>query len=1383
MKKILLIKFLFIYVSFGFPQDDFDQIKFNPFDENLPKRGVNSILEDRDGYMWFSLDGAGLYRTDGNNLKRFNYRNGDTTSINGNFILSNYIDSKNKMWVGTNMGLNLYDSSLETFQSIKSFNKLSPNRDVRINAIAQIEDDYLYLATSHHGLIKLNIHSFEVSAIPIQDHPKKNLKIKRLLVHNEKLYGATSKGLMVFEAAENIFKMADFHTKNGKENITQTTESLLVDKDNNLWIGTLNQGLIKILFQDKVSQIYQYPFTNKRVLSLLCNKDNQLICGTENDGLFLVKKDLQNQHKYTFKRFQQSAINSNSIWCLYEDTQSRIWAGTFNKGVSVYDKLYQKFHLLLDISNNDILQSRAISCIIKEDEDNLWIGLDGGGIEIYNIKTKKSQKINTIQNSGYQGLNTNDIITMYLDKRGNVWIGSWGKGIYFLKKGTKNFINYTKENTKEVLSSDRISSFSEDTAGRIWIGTFDGNIVYFDPQKDSFFNCKLEETGSKKFPFTQIQKIIIDKSNNIWIASINGFFKVTFLEDLSSDLTCKVTSFNKELMEASNNHPGANIISSIFLTPDQQILIGTEGAGLYIFDNKNIISRFKEPIFREETIGPIVMGNNNDIWVSCEKGITNIGLKNNKIYTYNKNDDFHSNYHYLNSIYSSKDGSIFYGNDLGLNCFKPSNIAFNKTPPKLHFTRLKIFNEEITPYQENSPLSKVISKTNQITLNHNQKVFTIDYVGINFTRPEKNQYAYQLEGVDADWRQVGNTQSATYSHLRPGDYTFKVKATNNDKIWNEQPLELAITVLAPWWKTKIAYLCYLLFLVLSCFLLLKILQQRREEQQKYEMEHQRRLQEEKLSKQKLDFFTNVSHQFKTPLTLIINPLKGIIEDKNLHLADEVKTKHQIIYKNAHRLNRLINELMDFRKLQFNKAPIHVQQVEVISFIKETLSYFSEEANKRKIDLKLESDSQILIAWLDASMIEKIIFTLVTNAFKVTPNQGSIRLTVQEQQIINPDSKALQDGFQISVKDSGPGLTEDEINQSFQRFSKVNTIANNHSGETGIGLEVVKGFVDLHKGKIALKSKVGEGSIFTLSFLLGKAHFSKEEISDKKYEIPHLYQTLPTDASNPKTPEVVSNNDTPKEPALSSKENTILIVEDNFDLRNYLSIELTEDYNILLAENGQEAFEIAKKESPQVILTDVMMPIMDGIELCKEIKSDLQTSHIPLLLLTARSTDTDKLKGINSGADAFLGKPIDMPLLRSTLNQLLTSRQILINKFSSGKVETNQDSPKKITSLDNAFIKKMVNYINENISESELTVESLASHFFLSRSQLYRKTKALTGIPVNELIRKIRLEKAIELIKAGDGNISEISFKVGFSSPSYFAKCFKEEYGKPPTEVL
>jgi DNA-binding response OmpR family regulator/nitrogen-specific signal transduction histidine kinase len=541
-----------------------------------------------------------------------------------------------------------------------------------------------------------------------------------------------------------------------------------------------------------------------------------------------------------------------------------------------------------------------------------------------------------------------------------------------------------------------------------------------------------------------------------------------------------------------------------------------------------------------------------------------------------------------------------------------------------------------------------------------------------------------------------------------------------------------------------------------------------------QFEREKAIQIEKLNNKKLQFFTNISHEFRTPLTLIINPLEDIIKNKSLELPTGVLNKLQIIHKSSDRLSRLINELMDFNKLQFNKVSLQAQNIEVVSFTKEIVSFFEEEATSRGIKLAFESDCFELKDWLDPKMFEKIIFNVVSNAFKVTPDSGAINvaLYLNKEVVFLPllGNENNNPYFEIRIKDTGAGLDKKDIKKIFDRFYQVNNLNKAYYGTTGIGLEVVRGFVELHKGSIEVESELGKGTTFKLLFPIGNHFFNDNEIlqvefiNEKKLKISSQVETS------------IKNN-LEQEEQKQERTHTVLIVEDNTELRNYLKTELKNDYKVLVAENGKIGLELALQKLPDLILTDVIIPVMNGLELCKNIKSDVKTSHIPLLMLSAKALVKDKLEGIDSGADIYLSKPFDMDILKSSLAQLITSRQIMFNKFYNG---ITKNAKAKTTTLDNEFIQKTLNFINENISESDLSVEVLASKVYLSRSQLYRKVKTLTGVSVNEFIRNVRLEKAKEFIEIGNHNINEISYKVGFTSPSYFTKCYKEKYGHLPT---
>ena len=869
---------------------------------------------------------------------------------------------------------------------------------------------------------------------------------------------------------------------------------------------------------------------------------------------------------------------------------------------------------------------------------------------------------------------------------------------------------------------------------------------------------------------------IQDKRDNIWVGTTKGLFKVT---KIAPD-EYRIQSMLDRISKTDQSSTSANHILSLFESSNGLIWIGTRGSGLNSYDPvKDEYTLYNELYkLEEESVSSIIESDDGDIWISGNSGISKLDLSSNTSTNYTINDGLLSNDFNFNASFKNAEGILFFGNYKGVDYFDPKTIAINNSVPSLYLTDFKLFNKDVAPGQKNSPLNKVIAETDDLVLDYNQSFFTIEYAGINYTRPEKNQYAYYLEGLESDWNYVGTLRSATYTNLDHGEYTFKLKASNNDGVWNEEPLSLKIKILPPWWKTKFAILGYFVLFFLSIYLLNKIMRDRIKEKQIIKNERSRRIQEERLHEKKLQFFTNISHEFRTPLTLIINPLEDIIKDDNLELPARVKQKHNIIHKNTERLYRLINELMDFRKLELDKVRLKAREIEVVSFTKDIVGYFNEEAFNRNIQLNLDADLPIISLWADESMLEKIIFNILSNAIKVTPEGGVINIDISSSDRLRQmplvseisPSKVIE----IIISDTGPGLEKENVKKIFERFYQVENMNKTYYGGTGIGLEVVQNFIQLHKGKVKVKSKIGKGTSFKLMFPEGKDHFNENELlreETKSLVNKERFFRKPND------PVVDEDENT----ELTTKTNTLLIVEDNSELRKYLKDKLKSQYKILAAKNGLEGLKMAKEALPDVILTDVIMPEMDGFEFCKNIKEDLRTSHIPLLMLTAKTKIEDRLEGIGFGADAYMVKPFDMRLLQLRLTQLIKSRQLIFDKYF-GSISGAEDNA-NASSLDKDFIQKVLTYVNENMGDSDLSVELLASQLNLSRSQLYRKIKTLTGQTVNEFLRKVRLQRAKQIIETeSDVIISEVCYQVGFSSPSYFTKCFKAHFGVLPTNV-
>ena len=1369
-KCFRFIAILLFSINNLFSQNTFENYQFRLVSNETSKSGIYTITQDQSGNMWIGTNGAGLYKFDGVNYVAYEQNSNVNNSINSNLIYVAYVDTRNRLWIGTDEGLCLYNRNLNTFESIDIQKKIRKETVISVKSIIEDNNGNLFLGTFNSGLLKLNTKSHEITKLKLDIPHAPNYLINCLSKDkNGTIYLGTNLGLKVVNQIKNEVKKVTIGNHN--QTFSGNIVSMFIDSNQKLWIGDGYKGLVNIDLNSKVKQTVSYPITQKRIMSILATDPKTILCATENDGLIIVNDQGVVQKKYVNSKFNTRSLSSNSVWSLFLDKEKRIWLGYYNKGLGVFDKINSKVNIIESLpGNSQSLQTNCVTGIAKDNEGQLWISMEGGGVDVYNTKTKNFKHITKSDNSFYSGLTNDNITNVFIDKNQNIWLSSWNEGIFVLKKGSRNFVNYNTKNTN--LTSDNIMSIAQDSRGVIWIGTFAKGLHYYTPSDGQFHHCNSKPFYKNGLMNLDIRKIIVDSDDAVWVGSTTGLYRVKTNDFVSFS----VTSFRDKMSEKLKNHKSTHTINTLYEAKNKEIWIGTDGAGLFSYNKKtdSIKWYINFPGLHEKSISSIVESNDGCVWLSGKKGITRLNLKNKTTVNYSTYDGLLGNDFNNNSVLKDKNGLLYFGSYEGLNYFNPTNLVKSKKQLPIYLTDLKIFNKSVGPLEKNSPLIKVISETKKIILKHDQSVFTIDFIAVNYSFPARNEFAYYLEGFEDSWNYVGSKRSATYTNLAPGNYVFKVKAAEKNGAWSQKPLELKIEILPPWWKTSFAYLFYSLLLFAAVHFANQYYQNRFKQKQMIEFEQKKALQIEKLNNKKLQFFTNISHEFRTPLTLILNPLGDIIKNNSQELSDSVLNKLKTIQKSSDRLSRLINELMDFNQLQFNKMTLQLQLIEVVGFTKEIVSYFDEEASSRGILLHFESNKTALKDWIDPKMFEKIIFNVISNAFKVTPDNGKImvKIGVNQELIHFPliSSNNTYPSFGVIVEDTGAGLEKKDIKRIFDRFYQVNNLNKAYYGSTGIGLEVVRGFVELHKGIIEVESELGVGTTFKLLFPVGKDFFNESEILLEEFKKEKKISYTPIIEKA----EIQSQQD---EEEKTDRIYTILIVEDNVELRNYLKNELKKEYKVLVAENGQIGLELALQKLPDLILTDVIMPVMSGLELCKNIKADLKTSHIPLMMLSAKALIKDRLEGIDSGADMYLSKPFDMDILRSSLVQLINSRQIMFNKFYNG---ITPKAKEKTTTLDNEFIKNTLNYINENISEPELSVEVLASKVFLSRSQLYRKIKTLTGVSVNEFIRNVRLEKAKELIELGNDNITEISFKVGFSSPSYFTKCYKEKYGYLPT---
>ena len=1365
-------------------QDPVQLYDFVSIKEGISKVGIYTIVQDDLGFIWLGTNGAGLYRYDGISYTNFKYHIKDSSSLSSSRVLSSYLDSENRLWFGTEDGLNLYDRENDRFKRIDNAAIESPEGGMTISSIIESPDGHLLVGTLNQGLFKLKLPEFWFEKIISKEVlDSQTLNINALAYDiNGKLYAATDRGIKEYDPKTKTLKPFNLTEENGAElqNIEMPIESLIIDDFNQMWAGSRSNGLLKITLvsDDAISRnpsVEHLKMTTNQILSLLDLKDGTIMCGTENDGLYHLDDSGRILNNYASNEDSEHKIHSNSIWSMFLDNQDRIWLGYYNKGVSVYDRLYDKFKELEQIDqNSNSLNHGSVTAMVQDQKERLWIATDGGGIDIYDEPSNKILHINKDNQVHYKGLSNNYIEALFRDSQNNLWAGSWEGGLFLLKNGSKTFKNFTVETTDGALSSNTILSMDEDKEGVIWMGSFNGGLNSYNLNTKQFKHYDEGPFVDNRFTDVEIRKVLVDQNDAIWLGSSSGLFKLETQDDGERSLV----NMQERMPADFLLHNSSNNILSLFETDDGTLWIGTRGAGLCKYDPKtDQFSWYGEHNgLMEENVNGIAEGLDGSIWLAGNTGITKLDRTIDAFTNYSSNDGLVSDDYNINSTFRDAEGRLYFGSFKGVDYFNPLDINVNQHAPDLYLTEFKLFNENVVPNGKKSPLSKVISRTDSLTLNSDQSVFTIEYSSINFTRPEKNEYAYYLEGYENDWNYVGKKRSATYTNLDAGDYVFRLKAANNDGVWSEKPLDLHISILPPWWKTAWAILAYILLFLGGLYLLNVLTKNRLRDKQMVENERNNRLLEKELNEKKLQFFTNISHEFRTPLSLIISPLEDLMKNDHDQLPERVKQKHYTIHKNTNRLFRLINELIDFRKLDLGKIKIKVRKMELVSFAKGVASHFKEEAFSKNIHFSIDADLHKIPFWADESMLEKIIFNILSNAFKVTPEGGAIsmELSLIEDGVKLPladDSKKIK-GVEIKISDTGPGLSKDQVNRIFKRFYQVDNLNKIYYGGTGIGLEVVKNFVKLHKGKIKVKSEVGSGTTFKVILPANKKYFNADEFFNENIAETDTKEKYVMSSS-------MDNEQSQKEETLNTNLKTLLIVEDNTELRNYLKSELKSQYKILLAKNGKEGLDIAKANLPDIILTDVIMPEMDGFVFCKHIKSDVKTSHIPLLMLTAKTTIENRVEGIENGADAYMVKPFDMGLLKLRLSQLITSRQLIFNKYFNVLSDANTNNT---TSIDKAFIEKVLKYINEGIGDPNLNVETLASKLNLSRSQFYRKIKALTNQTANEFIRNIRLLRAKQIIEAGNNNISEVCYKVGFSSPSYFTKCFKAHFGILPKEV-
>ncbi len=1344
--------FYIIYLSlFAAPQSNV-AFKYLTTNEGLSQSRINCIFQDSRGFIWIGTDdGLNLFNGYENSI----FNNSAQNSISGNYVFDIIEDENKNLLIATNEGVDKFDPVEEEFIPLIFLDPDTINR-IYIKKL-RIDNNNKVWAISHAKAFILNKHAQFVPFV-FKDNNEINInRTSDILFDKENNLWLTSEteGLLVFDNKSQ--KLINFNLQNSK--FSNELFSIFQDSQENILIGS-SEG---VYFIQNPSDFFRNGKLN--IMNYLELKTvNDIIEDVDDKGNFwfctsngLVYYDYKNNKFNTYKhnKYTLSSLNNDVLHVIYRDIQENLWIGTRDRGVNIIERQHKKFNIDISSDFNTIYSNQSVTSIFKDSRSYVWIGTNGNGVFVWDSISNEFKQF--IHQEGVSGtISANDVLDIAEDVDGNIWIGTYSKGITVFNRDFKA-INYYTFNYPEAQSNNQVFCIFKDSFGNMWIGTNGVGLYQFNKSTNKF---KLYNVSETHLSSNYIVNLMEDRKGNLWIATYWGLNMM----DLN---TKRITTFYQ------SDQPGSissNVIYSLHQDQNNNIWIGT-AKGLNLFDpEKNTFKFFtKKDGLPNNIINGILSDKKNNLWISTNNGISKFDLIDSVFLNYDKKDGLVSNNFIIRSYYKSEDGVLFFGSNEGFNAFDPEEIKTNNFIPPVYISDIKLFNSSI----KKSPKSnKYSAQSNELNLAYNENFITIEYVALNYINSAKNKYKYFLEGFDYEWHDVNNARAATYTNLDPGEYAFKVIACNNDGVWNYEGASLKIIIDPPFWLTWWAYIFYFVLIILLLYLFRRFIRNREKLKHNLQIERLEHQKSDELYQSKLRFFTNISHEFRTPLTLILAPLENLVNSGTKMKRETIISLIKLAYRNSGRLLHLVNQLLDIRRIELGKMNISVEEFNLISEINDISSAFKNLAERRNIEFEIISGIQDLKVWLDKEKLRQIMYNLISNAFKYSHSDGKVSIKIYSNQNEEKINENLKKFVLIEVEDNGLGIKEKDIPFIFNRFYHAGESKSFKEKSTGIGLSLSKELVEIQSGEIKVISEPGKGSIFSVMFSLGKNHYKpedfKQEMNDKvvDFEIP-VFEEFEKIVEEDKS----SKSEKKAMPV-------ILIIEDNIDLLTYLNSILKKYYKIYEAEDGKKGFDLAIKYNPDIIVSDVMMPEMDGITLLKQLKNDIRTSHIPVILLSAKNQLENQIEGLETGAEDYISKPFNNEILLLKVRNIISSRKQQLEVLKKNQaIDIEQNS---FSIVDRKFLKRTMDTINRNIENIDFSVEHLAKEVGISRSQLFRKLKILINQNPNELIRGIRLKMAADLLKGDEIlEIHEIMDKVGFQNINYFRKCFINQYGVKP----
>jgi signal transduction histidine kinase/ligand-binding sensor domain-containing protein/CheY-like chemotaxis protein/AraC-like DNA-binding protein len=1316
--------------------------------DGLSSNTVTAILKDSYGLMWFATD-DGLNKFDGTDVTVYRHQKKDSTSLRSSDISCLHQDRAGRIWVGTmEGGLHLYDRRKDSFVGIPS-----PHS---VTSISSDATGKLWVGTTS-GLVNVDAVSHQIttfSSIPnIPDEISKGLILSIAIDTKQRVWIGSKNGLFRIDPSRKDDEYINYLPARPDDDSPRTVKSIVEDQQRNLWIGTYS-GLYKLSPSGEIIQSFQYESDNKNSLStnmifaIALENDQRLWICTD-AGLNILNPRDGNITRYGPDARTQFSLSNKSVRSVLIDNEGICWLGTYKGGVNKYDKNLAIFGLKRsDVNDPFGLSAPFVTSFAETKSGELFVGTDGGGLNLYNRQTNLFKKfpINPKNRNAASGL---AILTLELASENELWIGTFQDGLFRFSPKNGNYTQYTRGKDSSTLSNNEIFCLEKDKSGKLWIGTNGGGVHLFDPATNRF-----ERYYDRRIPIAQraiplngyIRDILLDSHGKLWIAS-HGTGIAVFDPIKRKSL----------LLDRQSSNLLSNIVSSILEDKKGNIWVGTVGEGLALFDprSKKFVHYGEKEGLVSHIINKVLQDAQGRIWVSTNQGISSFDLKNKKFTNYTTYNGIQDRTFVLGSGIRAFDDMLFFGGIAGFNYIDTRSLPSSKRIPPIILKDLRIGNRSITPADSNV-IDAAISVAQSISLDYKQN-FSIGYAALDYTNPKQVHYRHRLVGMQLEWNQTGLNNFASYTNLSPGNYVFEVQASRDGINWGPHTTSIAIFAKPPFYLTIYAYLLYVLTPFGIVFFMRrrgiqKLQRQFKEQQQRAEVE-----QALELDRLKIKFLTNLSHEFRTPISLILAPIENLqIKTKSTELYPPITA----IKRNAKRLLNLVDQLLDFKNMQQQEVKLDMKCGDIILYVKDTCDQFSDLSIRKGVQFEIESTIDQLYMDFDADKLERILFNLLSNAFKFTPKGGKVKLGITQQTDLE-DKQWLT----IAISDTGIGIAEDKHEKIFERFFQNDIDQSLLNQGSGIGLSIVKEFAQLHHGKIFVTSQPGSGSTFTFQLPIANPQF-----------IPAIERPPSAAVSLKIDPESSSGK---VEKHNLEDPSSVLIIEDNDEFRHYLKESLMPFYIVIEANNGKEGWQKALSHHPELIVSDIAMPEMDGISLSQKIKSDKRTKHIPIILLTASTGEQQQLEGLNSGANDYLTKPFNFEILNAKINNLILLNRLLKGVYSRHIKVSGQEI--QIESSQEKLLKEMLSYIEDNLHTSQLSVENLSKHVGMSRGTLYSRVLEMSGQTPIEFIRSIKLEKAAVLLENSDLSISQISYMTGFTAPNYFSKSFKAQFNMLPTE--